>query len=73
MKRCGVCFDVADTGLTAAEFSDRLMQRGVRIGAHGGTSLRALAHLDVTAEQVRDAAGIVADLAASLAKQPAHA
>ena len=51
-----VFFDVAGTGLTAAEIADRLAGRGVRIGAMGRTQLRACTHLDVNREQVEEAA-----------------
>jgi threonine aldolase len=56
-----VFFDVAGTGLTAAEFNDRMREHGVRFSLPGGTLLRAVTHLDV------DAAGIDRTLAAARA------
>lgn len=41
-----VIFDVAGTGLPAAEFSARLKQRGILINAVGATQLRLLTHYD---------------------------
>jgi threonine aldolase len=54
-----VIFDVAGTGLTAAKFMEALSGRGVRVGAAGRTSLRAVTHLDVTRAQVEEAATAV--------------
>lgn len=51
-----VIFDVAETGLSAPEASKRLAERGVRIGALDARRLRAVTHLDVTAEEVAEAA-----------------
>ena len=50
-----VYFDVAGTGLSATEMRDRLLERGVRIGAAGPTRMRAVTHLDVTREGVTEA------------------
>ncbi len=58
--------DVSATGLAAAAFSEELVARGVRIGAQEPDRLRALAHLDVTRDQVLQAAQIVAGLAREL-------
>ena len=54
-----VFFDVAGTGLTAAEIADRLAGRGVRSGAMGRSQLRACTHLDVNRQQVEEAAEAV--------------
>lgn len=51
-----VFFDVEKTGLTAAEVHDRLLKHGVRIGASSGASMRAVTHLDVSRDQLADAA-----------------
>lgn len=51
-----VYFDVADTGLAAAETSRRLGAEGVRIGAMGPTRMRAVTHLDVNLAEVERAA-----------------
>ena len=57
-----VFFDVADTGLDAAEVSEQLQARDVRIGAMGPTQMRAVTHLDVNAEQLAEAADILSDI-----------
>lgn len=51
-----VFFDVAKTGLTAGQVHDRLLDHGVRIGASGGTRMRAVTHLDVDRDQLAEAA-----------------
>jgi threonine aldolase len=47
-----VIFDVADTGVTAAEFSERLLSLGVHIGIHDQYLLRAVTYLGVTHSQI---------------------
>ncbi len=59
-----VYFDVAGTGLTAGEMSHHLQGRGIRIGSMGGTSMRAVTHLDVDRAGVGEAAAAVADIVA---------
>ncbi len=59
-------FDVSAMGLSAAAFSEKLVGRGVRIGAQEPDRLRALTHLDVTRAQVLQAADIVVGLAGEL-------
>ena len=59
-----VFFNVEKTGLTAADFHERLQDRGVRIGIKDKYEMRAVTHLDVTPEQVVRAAEAVADVAA---------
>src|SRR3546814_12694005 len=51
-----VFFDIGGTGLTAQEVGKRLDAHGVRIGPYGGTSLRAVHHLDVSRAGVGEAA-----------------
>jgi len=62
-----VFFDVAGTGLDAAQVHDRLLDRGVRIGASGGTRMRAVTHLDVSREQLAEAAEVLATVAVEAA------
>jgi threonine aldolase len=51
-----VYFDVAGLGVTAADFSARLgAEHGVRIGAFGASTLRAVTHLDVDADMIDQA------------------
>ena len=57
-----VFFDLAKTGLTAGQVHDRLLQQGVRIGASSGTSMRAVTHLDVSREQLAEAADILSSV-----------
>ncbi|MDA1101806.1 MAG: threonine aldolase family protein [Proteobacteria bacterium] len=57
-----VFFDVAGTGLEAAEVDKRLRARDVHIGAMGPTLMRAVTHLDVNAEQLAEAAGILREV-----------
>ena len=51
-----VFFDVQKTGLTAAQVHDRLLEHGVRIGASSGVRMRAVTHLDVSRDQLAEAA-----------------
>lgn len=50
-----VLFDISKTGLLAPDVRDHLEAKGVNIGAFGDTVLRAITHLDVTAEMVEEA------------------
>ena len=54
-----VFFDVGGTGLTADQVAERLADHGVRIGPMGEGLMRAVTHLDVTTEQVAEAAAAV--------------
>jgi threonine aldolase len=71
-----VFFDVAGTGLSAAQVGDRLAAQGLRIGG-GGTRMRAVTHLDVTRDQIDEAVQIVRaalrDAAPRPAREPARA
>ena len=51
-----IYFDVAGTGLTAPQVSERLLEHGVRIGAMGDHLMRAVTHLDVDTDGVEEAA-----------------
>lgn len=62
-----VFFDVAGTGLDAAQLHDRLLEHGVRIGASSGTGMRAVTHLDVSREQLAEAAEILSTVAVEAA------
>ena len=61
-----IFFDVAGTGLTAAEMHTRLLAHGVRIGASGRTRMRAVTHLDVSRSEVDQAARAVREVVASV-------
>ena len=47
-----VFFDVAATGKTAGAVASLLQEQGVRIGAQGESRMRAVTHLDVSADDV---------------------
>ena len=53
-----VLIDVTKSGETAAAISKRLRDHGVRIGAIGATTLRAVTHLDLDQSHVIEAADI---------------
>ncbi len=55
-----VIFDVAGSGKSAPDISDRLMADGIRIGAMSEHMFRAVTHLDVDADGVREAADALA-------------
>ena len=55
-------FDVEETGLTAVEVHERLLERGLRIGAMGPMRMRAVTHLDINREQLAEAADILREV-----------
>lgn len=55
-----VIFDIAGTGLTPAEFSQRLHAQGVRMNGVSATAVRAVTHCDVTRADCEAAAEAVA-------------
>ncbi len=57
-----VFFDVSQTGLTAAELHQRLLDRGVRIGENDQYRMRVVTHLDVTRDQIAKAAEAVREV-----------
>ncbi len=54
-----VFFDVSGTGLSAEALAERLLARGIRIGAAGPHHMRAVTHLDVSRDDVIEAAEVV--------------
>ena len=60
-----VSFDVGELNLTAAEFSGRLLRRGVRVYAPGPTVVRCVTHLDISWDDcdaaLREIAAVVAE------------
>lgn len=62
-----VFFDVEKTGLTAAQVHGRLLEHGVRIGASSGARMRAVTHLDVSREQLAEAAQALSTVAVEAA------
>ena len=59
-----VFFNVKGTGLTAHDFHERLLERGVRIGVKNDNEMRAVTHLDVSMAQVERAVDAVAGVVA---------
>ena len=59
-----VMIDVAQTGQSAKQVSKGLLARGVRMGAIGADTLRAVTHLDIDRGAVEEAAEIFADVVA---------
>jgi threonine aldolase len=51
-----VYFDTGHSGLGAPQVSERLLARGVRIGAMGNTLMRAVTHIDVDLDGVEETA-----------------
>ena len=58
-----VFIDVAGTGLTAAEFNERLRPHGIRTSAQGPTRLRAVTHLDIRRGDVETCAAAFRSIA----------
>jgi threonine aldolase len=64
-----VFFDVAGSGMTAAEVAERaLADRGVRVGAVGPSRIRAVTHLDVSAAGIDQALEAVGSVLANRAQ-----
>ena len=57
-----VFFDVSETGMTAKQLSERLLERGVRIGENDRYRMRVVTHLDVSRDQVAQAAQAVREI-----------
>jgi threonine aldolase len=51
-----VFIDIAESGLTAERVAKALRERGVAFAVRGGTTFRAVTHLDVSREDVENAA-----------------
>jgi len=54
-----VFFDISDLGLSAEDFNQALMARGMRVSVLGATRLRAVTHLDVSSTQIKEALDII--------------
>ena len=50
------------TGPSAKEVSDRLLEKGIRIGIEGEFRLRLVTHLDVDRKDIEEAAEVLADV-----------
>lgn len=58
-----VFLDVSETGRTARRISEAAMERGVAFSVPNERTLRAVAHLDVSREDARTAARVLAEAA----------
>ena len=47
-----VIFDVANSGMTAAQVAEAMKKEGILIHAFGKTQIRMVTHLDVAAEKI---------------------
>jgi threonine aldolase len=56
-------FDVSGTGLTGAQFSARLKDRGVLANPVGPSAMRMVTHYDVSAADCEAALGAAAEVA----------
>ncbi len=54
-----VFLDVAPSGFTAEEVNQRLRQRGIALAMRGGTTFRAVTHIDVTRLDVERVAAVL--------------
>ena len=57
-----VFFNVNQTGLSAKEVSNLLLEKGIRIGIEGEFRLRLVTHLDVDRKDIEEAAEVLADV-----------
>ena len=64
-----VFFDVCGLGVTAEAFNAFLMDKGVRVSVLGNTRARAVTHLDVSQEQVKEALQIIRQVAEQITKR----
>jgi threonine aldolase len=66
-----VFVDVTVPGVSAEAVRDRLLARGVRVGASGPSRLRAVTHLDVSRVQVETAGALLEEVMAELSARAA--
>ena len=64
-----IFFDVSGLGLTAEAFNALLRDKGLRISVLGKTRARAVTHLDVSREQVKEALEIIRQVAGQITKR----
>jgi threonine aldolase len=63
-----IFFDVSGMGVTAEAFNALLTEKGVRISVLGRTRGRAVTHLDVSRQQVKEALDIMRQVAAQITR-----
>jgi threonine aldolase len=64
-----IFFDVSGLGVTAEAFNALLREKGLRISVLGKTRGRAVTHLDVSREQVKEGLEIIQQVAAQITKR----
>jgi threonine aldolase len=64
-----IFFDVSGMGVTAEAFNALLKEKGLRISVLGKTRGRAVTHLDVSREQVKEGLEIIRQVAGQIAKK----
>ena len=57
-----VFFNVKQTGLSAKEVSNLILEKGIRIGIEGEFRMRLVTHLDVDRKDIEEAAEVLADV-----------
>ena len=57
-----VFFNVDQAGLSAKEISDRLLEKGIRIGIEGEFRIRLVTHLDVNRKDIEEAAEVLTNI-----------
>lgn len=58
-----VYVNIGATGITAAEFNRRMIERGVRPSVLSPTRLRLVTYLDIGPDEIRKAAAVICDIA----------
>jgi threonine aldolase len=64
-----IFFDVSAMGVTAEAFNALLMEKGLRVSVLGKTRGRAVTHLDVSREQVKEGLDIIRQVAGQIMKR----
>jgi len=64
-----IFFDVSGMGITAEAFNALLMEKGLRISVLGKTRGRAVTHLDVSRDQVKEGLEIIRQVADQITKR----
>jgi threonine aldolase len=64
-----IFFDVSGLGVTAEAFNALLSEKGLRISVLGKTRGRAVTHLDVSREQVKEGLEIIRQVAVQITKR----
>ena len=57
-----VFFNVDETGLSAKDISDQLLEKGIRIGIEGAFRMRLVTHLDVDRKDIEEATDVLTNI-----------